>query len=171
MRRILLFLAVVGACMGCSGSQGSVPDYEIVSEHEKDVSNLKVKSINVSTESTKEQELRQITAELKSENTGYDALSIQFHRDTQGESASQDAGTAIVVNNEEAADKMLPDILFTDADRRRILNEKNDGILVISLADIKLAEKEIQKAQKGLERDLQEMERGLEKGMPKLPKP
>jgi hypothetical protein len=176
MRTTFLLLAIVGACVGCSGSQGaleqgSVPDYEIVSEQEKDVSNLKTKTIIVSTESIKEQKLRQIAAEIKGENTGYAALRIQFRRDTQGKTAPQQTGTAIVVNNEEAADEMLPDILFSDADRRRILNEENDGILVISLADIKRAEKEIQKAQKGLERDLQEMEEELEKGLPKFPKP
>jgi hypothetical protein len=176
MRTIFLLLAVVGACVGCSGSQGaleqgSVPDYEIVSEQEKDTSNLKTKTINVSTESIKEQKLRQIAAEIKGDNPGYDALRIQFHRDKQGKTAPQQTGTAIVVNNEVAADEMLPDILFSDADRRVILNEENDGILVISLADIKRVEKVMQKARKEMERDLQEMEKELEEGMPKLPKP
>jgi hypothetical protein len=170
MQRIVVLLAVIGVCIGCSGSQGSAHDYEIVSEQEKDVSNLKTKTINVSTEATKEQKLRQIAVEIKSENTGYDALSIQFHRDTQGEGSPQYTGTAIVVNNEEAADEMLPNLLFTDADRERILN-KNDGIIVITQAEMKRAEQEIKEAQKGLEQDLQEMQEKIEKDMPKLQKP
>ena len=170
MKRVILLMVVINVCIGCSDSQGSAPDYEIVSEQEKDVSKLKTKTINVSTEATKEQELRQIAVEIKSENTGYDALSIQFHRDTQGKGAPQDTGTAIVVNNEEAADEMLPNVLFTDADREKILN-KNDGILVISLAEMKQAEREMKEAQKGLEQDLQEMEEEMDKEMPKLPKP
>jgi hypothetical protein len=173
MNRVILLMVVIGVCIGCSGSQGSAPDYEIVSEQEKNVSNLKTKTINVSTEATEEQKLRQIAREIKSENTGYDALSIQFHRDTQGKGSAQDTGTAIVVNNEGAADEILPDVLFTDADRQKILN-KNDGILVITLAEMKQAEREMKEAeremkdvQKGLEQDLQEMEEDI----PKLPKP
>jgi hypothetical protein len=169
MRNILLLVAVISTCMGCSASQGSTPDYEIRGEQVKDGSNLKTKTINVSTESIKEHQLRQIAAELKSENPGYDALSIQFHRDRQGQGAPQEAGTAIVVNNEEAANRMLPDILFTDADRRKILNEENDGILVISRADIKQAEQEMQKEtremQKDLEQEAQESEKKVKRGL------
>ena len=164
MKRVILLMVVIGVCIRCSGSQGSAPDYEIVSEQEKDVSNLKTKSIKVSTETTKEQELRQIAVEIESENTGYDALSIQFHRDTQGTGSPQDTGTAIVVNNEEAADEMLPNVLFTDADREKILN-KNDGILVITQAEIKRAEQEMQKAAQEMEEDMKQQTKEMKKKM------
>jgi hypothetical protein len=169
MRNFFLLLAVVGTGVGCSGSQGgleqdSAPDYEIVSEQEKDASNLKTKTITVSTESIKEQRLRQIATEIKGENTGYDALRIHFQRDTQGKSAPQDTGTAIVVNNEEAANEMLPDILFTDADRKKILNE-NDGILVITQAEMKRAEQEMQKVAQEMQEDMKQQTKEMNKKM------
>jgi ABC-type glycerol-3-phosphate transport system substrate-binding protein len=92
MQRIIVFLAAIAMCTGCSGSQASAPDYEIRSEQEKDVSNLKTKTITVSTESIKEQKLRQIATDIKGDNTGDDALRIHFQRDTQGKSAPQEKG-------------------------------------------------------------------------------
>jgi hypothetical protein len=169
MRKIFILLAVVGTCVGCSGSQGgleqgSAPDYEIVSEQEKDVSNRKVMTITVSTESIKEQKLRQIATEIKGENTGYDALRIHFQRDTQGESTPQDTGTAIAVNNEEAANEMLPDLLFTDADRKKILDE-NDGILVITQAEMKRAEQEMKKAAQEMKKEMKQQTKEMKKKM------
>lgn len=115
MKRTILLLAVIGVCVGCSSAQSSSPDYEITSEKDKDISNLKTKTVNVTTEFTKEQKLRRIAKDIKGEYTGYDALSIQFHKGAQGNGSPNKAGIAIVVNNQEAAEKMLPNILFTDA--------------------------------------------------------
>ena len=199
MKRVVLLLAVIGLCMGCSSAQSSTPDYEITSEKDRDTSNLRTKTLNVSTEFTKEQKLRQIAKDIKGEYSSYDALRIQFHKGAQGDGPSEKTGTAIVVNNQEAAEKMLPDILFTDARRKELLDEY-DGILVISRADIKRFEHEMKEAgqelekemkqqskelkknmdkadqemremQKGLDREMQELEKEMEKEMPKPPQP
>ena len=65
MQRIFVFFAVIGMCIGCSGSQGSAPDYEVRSEQDKSVSNLKVKTVEVYTDSIKEKELRRIAEDIK----------------------------------------------------------------------------------------------------------
>jgi len=162
MKRVVLLLAVIGLCMGCSSAQSSAPDYEITSEKDNDTSNLKAKILHVSTEFTKEQKLRQIAKDIKGDYSSYDALSIEFHKDAQGSSATTETGTGIVVNNQEAAEKMLPDLLFTDADRRELLKE-DDGILVITQAQIKQVEEEMQKATRGLQRDLKQDSQNLDK--------
>jgi hypothetical protein len=173
MKRVILLLTVIGVCMGCSSAQSSAPDYEITSEKDKDISNLKTKTLNVSTEFTKEQKLRQIARDIKGDYSSYDALSIQFHKGTQGDGATKETGAGIVVNNQEAAEKMLPDLLFTDADRRELLKE-DDGILVITQADIKQVEKEMQKATRELQKDLKQDSKSLDKkvdrGMNKMDK-
>jgi hypothetical protein len=52
MKRNILLFATISICMGCSAAQSSAPDYEITSENDKNISNLKVKVLNVSTAST-----------------------------------------------------------------------------------------------------------------------
>src|SRR5215218_7421615 len=153
MKRVVLLLTVIGVCMGCSSAQSSTPDYEITSEKDKDISNLKSKTLNVSTEFTKEEKLRQIARDIKGDYSSYDALNIQFHKGSQGNGALKETGTGIVVNNPEAAQKMLPDLLFTDADRRELL-KKDDGILMITRAELKQFEKEMNKATRDLKQDL-----------------
>ena len=199
MKRFILLFAVIGVCVGCSSAQSSSPDYEITSEKDRDISNLKTKSLNVSTEFPKEQKLRQIARDIKGDYSSYDALSIQFHEGAQGDGPSKKTGTAIVVNNQQAAEKMLPNILFTDARRKELLDE-HDGILVITRADIKQFEQEMKEAgqeiekemkkqskelkkhmdkadqemremQKDLDREMQELEKEMEKEMPKPPQP
>ena len=199
VKRIMLLLAVISVGIGCSSVQSSTPDYEIASEKDKDISNLKVKTLKVSTDFTREQKLRQIAEDIKDDNTNYDTLSIQFHKGAQGNGSPKQTGTAIVVNNRQAAEKMLPDILFTDARRKELLDEY-DGILVISRADIKRFEHEMKEAgqeldkemkqqskelkknmdkadqemremQKDLDREMQELEKEMEKEMPKPPQP
>src|SRR5215204_1722011 len=173
MKRTILLLAVIGVCIGCSSAQSSSPDYEITSEKDKDISKLKTKSLSVSTEFTKEQKLREIAMDIKGDYSSYDALSIRFHKGAQGDGATKETGTGIVVNNQEAAEKMLPDLLFTDADRRELLNE-DDGILVITQADIKQVEEEMQKAtrelQKDLKQDSQDLDKKVDQSMNKMDK-
>src|SRR5215218_3490394 len=165
MNRIVLFFVVFGMCVGCSTAQSSAPDYEITSEKDKETSDLKVKDFKVSTQFTKEQELRQIAKDIRSENPGYDALGIEFQKNTQGNDSSKQTGTATVVNNEEAAQKMLPDLLFTDADRRELL-KKDDGILIITRAELKQFEKEMNKATRDLKQDLnKKMDKQMDKSM------
>jgi len=41
MKRVIPLLTVIGVCMECSSAQSSAPDYEITSEKDKDISNLK----------------------------------------------------------------------------------------------------------------------------------
>ena len=166
MKTIILLLAVMGVCMGCSSVQSSSPDYEITSERNKNTSNLETKIVNVSTEFTKEQKLRQIAEDIKSENANYDALSIQFHKDTQGNGSPKETGTAIVVNNRQAAAKMLPDILFTDARRRELL-EEDDGILVITRAEMKRVEQEMKEAGQELEKEMKQQSKEMKKNMDK----
>ena len=173
MKRVILLLAVIGVCIGCSSVQSSAPDYEITSEKDKDISNLRTKALNVSTEFTKEEKLRQIAKDIKGDYSSYDALSIQFHKSTQGNGDPKETGTGIVVNNQEAAEKMLPDLLFTDADRRELL-KKDDGILVITQADIKQVEEEMQKAtrefQEDLKQDSQDLGKRMDQSMDKMDK-
>ena len=176
MRKIVLFLAVIGTCIGCSGSQvqevgSSAPDYEIVSEQEEDSSNLNTKTVEVSTDSIKAKELRRIAEEIKSDNIDQDALFIDFYKDAPGQSEGRKdppiTGAAIVVNNEEAAkqiDKAINQELgippSTDAEREKLLNE-NNGIRVIPFAQI----------EQDLEQDMREMEKDMEQDMPETPKP
>ncbi len=193
MQRLIVFLAVIGMCIGCSGSQGSAPDYEVRNERDENVPNLKVKTVEVYTESIKEKQLRRIAADIKRENTDQDAIDITFYTDKQGESKGQsdqqETGTAIVVNNEAAANQMLRWPLFTGADREKILNEEN-GIVVISWAEMEQeleqesrelekemeketreTEQEMKEAEEKMNQELEEMEREMEKEMQELPKP
>lgn len=197
MRKLVLFLAVIGTCIGCSGSQvqeagSSAPDYEIVSEQEEDASNLNTKTVEVSTDSIKSKELRRIAEEIKSDNTNQDALSIEFYKDAPGQSEGRDdpsiTGGALVMNNEKAAKQLdeavnqvfgLP--LPSDAVRERILNE-NNGIDVIAFAQIQQDMQEVEEEmdqemnqdleemEQGMERDMREMEKEMEQ-LPKPPKP
>lgn len=94
--------------MGCSAAQSFAPDYEITSENDKNISNLKVKVLNFSTASTEEQELRQIAKEIKGDNAGYDALGIEVQKGTQENGTTKATGTGTVVNNQEAAGRSCP---------------------------------------------------------------
>jgi hypothetical protein len=201
MRTIFLLLAVIGACVGCSGSQGgleqgSVPDYEIVGEQEEDTPNLQMKTIDVSTKFIKETELRRIAEDIRDDNTDQDALDIEFYRDKRGQSEGQDrskiTGAALVANSEEAAHRIFDAPMFTAADREKIMSE-NDGMVVISFAqigkeldqdlqemereldqemeqDMQEAEKEMQEMEKELDQEMQEMEKKMDRGMPEPPK-
>jgi len=166
VKRIMLLLAVISVGIGCSSVQSSTPDYEIASEKDKDISNLKVKTLKVSTDFTREQKLRQIAEDIKDDNTNYDTLSIQFHKGAQGNGSPKETGTAIVVNNQEAAERMLPDLLFTDANRRKLLNE-DDGIFVITQAEMKQAKQEIKEAGQELKKEVQQQPREAEKNLDK----
>lgn len=186
MRKLILVLAVVGACIGCSGSQvpraeSSAPDYEIVSEQEEDASDLNVKTITVSTDSIKAKELRQIAEEIKSDNVDQDALTIDFYKDAPGQSEGQDdppiTGAAIVVNNEEAA-KQFDEAVSrelgmpppTDADIEKLLDEDN-GIRVIPFAQINQELTQgMEEFEREMEQDLQEMEQDMQE-MPEFPNP
>jgi DNA anti-recombination protein RmuC len=91
--------------------------------------------------------LRQIAKEIKGDNSGYDALGIEFQKGTQ-----------------EAAEKILPDLLFTDADRREILND-HDGILILTQAEIKQLEKQMEKETRELQKDMMQDSQDLNKKM------
>jgi hypothetical protein len=183
MRKIVLFLIVIGTCIGCSGTQNpgagdSAPDYEIVSEQKGDASNLKVKSIEVSTDAIKRKELRRIAEEIKGDNLDQDALNIDFYRDAPGQNEGQGdppiTGAAIVVNNEEAAKRVYEIVNQkfdvpppTDADIEKLLEEDN-GIRVIPFAQIEQElTQDMEEFEKEMEQDLQE----LEQEMPEFPNP
>lgn len=78
----------------------------------------------------------------------------------------KETGTAIVVNNRRAAEKILPDVLFTDA-RRRLLLEEGDGILVITRAEMKRVEQKMKKAGQELKKEMKQQSKEMKKNMDK----
>ena len=197
MRKLVLILAVVCSCVGCSGPGGQeasspVPDYDIVKEQQDDASDLEVREFEIATASTKAKQLRRIAEEIKVDNADQDALDIEFYPKKHEQGGSADlTGAAMVMNNEEAVEQVhnrinkelgLPPL--TDEETGKLLN-KNNGITVVPFAEIEKdmeremenyraeSEKDMQQMEKDMEKDfdkdMRELEKDMKKEMPKMP--
>lgn len=105
---------------------GEVPSYEVAGESETETG----KELEVVTEATSREELKAVAEDLRFENRGQDALSIDFYNEGS-EGGRQDAGLALVFNTREAACRAFQ---YPVEEQDELASESN-GISVVSVEE------------------------------------
>lgn len=104
---------------------GRVLPYEVVEENDVDPG----KDLEVVTEATSREELKNVTEKLRYENRDSDALAIDFYNESGGE--RQDAGLALVFNTRDAACRAFQ---YTVENQNELASESN-GVSIISIEE------------------------------------
>lgn len=105
---------------------GEVPPYGVSGESEMETG----KELEVVTEATSREDLKVVAEDLRFENQGQDALSIDFYNEGP-EGERQDAGLALVFNTREAACRAFQ---YPVEEQDELVSESN-GISVVSVEE------------------------------------
>jgi hypothetical protein len=161
-----------------------VPAYEIASG-EFSIEGFDGKNFDVTTKATSEKDLRLIGQQMRSDNVDLDMMYVSFLPPSGNRMQGQ--GSALIANSRKAVDAMYSGKFYTPEDRKLIW-EKDNGMEVASLAELrkdleriekdaaeemekmeKDAAEEMEKADERMKKNLEQMENNVDKGMPPVP--
>jgi len=135
---LLLIVMVALWSVACGGGQAEnesvseeIPEYDIIRDEACQQGGVKARCMNITTSAKSEADFRLIMEEQRDENSGSEAVVVQFLEAKQGTPVS---GGGYYFQDEVAARSILGPA-YTDSDLNSIM-EQDDGMLIISISDV-----------------------------------